>query len=195
MHPRLLAIALVPPADFLRFLRELRARYGDAEVTALIGSPELGGESGPAAADEYVLWGSLPGRALIADLRRRRFDLLLVAYNRDYCHRVTYWKALAIAIASGARGMLFCEQARLPQRAVLPAVLGRPWPRAAALMSAVFARGIPRVAAFLLAESLIALLGSLLVVVLAGIAAADAAEAVARGFGRSGRSRTSRRQT
>jgi hypothetical protein len=194
MGPRLLVIALVPPADFSRFLREVRARYGDAQIAALIGSPELRGESGPAAADEYMLWGSLPGRALIADVRRRRFDLLTVAYNRDYCHRVTYWKALAVAIASGARGMLFCEQARLPQRVVPPAALGRPWPRAAALLSAVFVRGIPRVIAYLLAESLIALLGSLLVIVLAGIVAADAAEAVARGFRRSGRSRASRRQ-
>ncbi len=193
MRVRLLVIALVPPADFSRFLRDLKARYTDAEVTALIGSSELRVESGSAPVGEYMLWGSLPGRALIAEARSRRFDLLVIPYNRDYCHRATYWKALAVAIASGARGMLFCEQARLPRRVVSPGALGRPWPRAAALLSAVFVRGVPRVAAYLLAESLIALLGSLLVMVLAGIVAADVAEAAARGFRRPGRSRTCRR--
>jgi hypothetical protein len=193
MRPRVLVIALVPPADLSRFVRGLRARYGGAGITALIGSYELRAESGPAAVDEYVLWGSFSGRALVADMRRRRFDLLVIVYNRDYCHRITYWKALAVAIVSRARGMLFCEQARLPQRAVSLEALGRPWPRAAAFLSAVFVRGVPRVVAYLLAELLIALLGSLMVVVLAGIVAADVTEAVAGSFRRPGRSQASRR--
>jgi len=193
MRPRLLVIALVPPADFSRFLRDLKARHANAEITALIGSSELRAESDAVAVGHYVHWGSLSGRALIGEVRSRRFDLLVMPYNRDYCHRVTYWKALAVAIVSGARGMLFCEQSRMPQRVVSLAALGRPWPRAAALLSAVFVRGFPRVVAYLLAESVIALLGSLLVIVLAGIVTADVTEAIAGSSRRHRRSQTGRR--
>jgi len=190
MRPRLLAIALVPPADFARFMRDLRARYPEVEVTALIGSSELLADTGPGAADEYLSWGSFGARSLLAEVRRGRFDLLAMPYNRDYCHRLTYWRALALAIASGARGVLFCEQACLPRQATSLEALARPWPRAGAFLSAIAIRGMPRVVAYLLAELLIALLGSMLAIVLAGIAAADLSETIAGGTGRRGRSCT-----
>ena len=193
MPPRLLVIALVPPADFSRFLRGLRAQYPDAEVVALVGSSELRLADGPDRPDECLSWGSYGARALVSEIRRRRFDLLVMPYNPDYCHRVTYWKALALAIASGARGMLFCERARLPGGPAPLSSLARPLARAGALLSAIAVRGIPRVAAFLLAELLIALLGSMMVIVLAGIAAADLGEAIAAGGARRTRNRAGSR--
>src|SRR5512140_893470 len=114
MRPSILVIALVPPEDCSRFLEELGQRYPGAAVTALVGSPDLEVMNGAADPPEYLRWSAFGGRALLAEVRRRRFDLLALPYTADYCHRLTYWKALALAAGSRARGLLFCEQARLP---------------------------------------------------------------------------------
>jgi hypothetical protein len=156
-------------------------------MTALIGSPDLR-TNGPGGADEYLLWGSFTGRQLLAEIRRWRLDLFVVVYNKDYCAKLTYWKAVALAILSGAKGKLFCEQGRLPGPSATLDRIARPSAGAAAVVSAIAIRGIPRVIIHLLAEAYVVALGSFLLLVLAGVVAADLGEALARPFGRGGRS-------
>ena len=177
MGASLLVIALVPPETFAPFLEELRQRYPEAGLTALVGTPELEVGEG-AARPEYLRWGAGGSRALLRELRRRHFDLLVLAYTKDYCHRLTFWKALALVAASGAKGLLFCEEARLPAVAAPVSRLARPLPRAGALLSAVVCRGLWRVLGWLLTELLILVLGAGLLLVLLAITVVDGADAL-----------------
>jgi hypothetical protein len=185
--PRIGVIGLVPAQEFATFLRGLRSRYPEAAVTAVIGSPELHRDG---AADEYLMWGSLGARALLGEIRRRRFDLLAVPYNREYLYTFTFWKALLLAVLSRTRALLFCEQAQLPERLSLQA-LGRPRALAGALLSAAW-NMVAQPLIFLAREAVIIAVSSLLILVVAGIIVVDGWEAVTRAVARRGRNRRRR---
>jgi hypothetical protein len=181
MPPRLLVIGLVPPTDFARFLGDLRIRYPEAAITALIGNPELC--SVQPQADEYLLWNESPPRELAAELRRRRFALSVLAFNPEYCYTLTYWKALLLTAVSRTRGVLLCRHGRLPETA--PS-LSEAWGARVKLA----ARWVPTVclhlallAAILLFHLMFLLFGALLLLPLLGLIAVDAGVAVARLFG------------
>ena len=176
MQSSILVIGLVPAPDFARFLGDLRARYPDATVTALVGNPELRG--GSPRADEYLLWGDLPPRALAAELRRRRFSLFVVAFNREYYFTATYWKILLLTIASRARGVLFCEQARLPDRITpIAHVTGMPI-KVALMWLGVMLRYVYLFGRLVLTELLFLVLGLLLLLPLVGLVLVDMSLAV-----------------
>ena len=182
MQSSILVIGLVPRSDFTRFLGELRARYPEASVTALVGNPELRIEN--AGVEEYLLWGDLPPRALAAELRRRRFSLFIVAFNREYYFTLTYWKVLLLTAVSRARGVLFCEQARLPKRvAPLSHLGGAPLQVTIAWINLIFVQ-LVRLITIGLTHLIIFLHGALLILVLLGIAAVDVGVAVTRLFHR-----------
>jgi len=170
--PRIGVIGLVPARRFARFLEGLRARYPQAALTAIIGSPEL--RVGDAA-QEYLLWGELGARGLVREVRRRRLDLLVLAYNRDYAGTLTYWKALALVLVSRAGGLLFCEDARLPDPASLQA-LGRPRALAHALLGTAWTM-VAQPLAYLAREAAIIALSLPLGLVLLAIVAVDLADA------------------
>ncbi len=185
VRPRIGVIGLVPASEFAAFLRGLRARYPEAAVTAVIGSPDLHVDG---AADEYLTWSSFGARALVGEIRRRRFDLLAVPYNREYLYTFTFWKALVLALLSRTRGLLFCEQAQLPETLSLQA-LGRPRALAGALLSAAW-NMVVQPLIFLAREAAIIAVSSLLVLVLLGIIVVDGWEAVTGAIARRGRNRT-----
>ena len=137
----------------------------------MVGTPELQAAA-EAVADDSLLWSSTSARALLGELRRRRFALLALPYNREYRYTLTFWKALALTVASRARGLLFCEEARLPEPAVPLEVLGRPRARATSLLAAV-ASLLMEPPVYLAREMAIAVLSSFLLLVVLGIAVAD----------------------
>ncbi|MDH4180201.1 MAG: hypothetical protein OEV33_06790 [Armatimonadota bacterium] len=106
MGSRLLALRLVPPDVFERFLRDLRAQYPQAHITAVAGGEAPG-------ADDVIDWRALRGLALVRKLREARPDLVVVAHGRDHYATSAYWKAALLALASGARGRSFCEEGDL----------------------------------------------------------------------------------
>ncbi len=189
MPARIVVIGLVPAKSFREFVEELRTRYPDASVTAVVGAPELE----PVAretAEECLLWQSLPARTLLRELRGRRADLLAVPYNREYGHTATYWKVFALATASGAKGLLFCEQARLPERVDPLPALGRPGRRLRSLLAAAW-RVITRPILYLLTEIVVISLTSLLfLLVLLGIILVDLVDTTVGAVVRRGRNRT-----
>lgn len=180
MRSALLVIGLLPPKDFARFLRDLRARYPEAPVTALIGNPEL--HSADPGAEQYLLWSDLPPRALAAEIRRRRFALLIVAFNPEYYYSLTYWKVLLLAAASRAKGVLFCKHGRLPDTVPsLSQIRGAPL-RITAMWSFVIFLHVVRLIAILLLQLLFLVLGMLLLLPLLGVALVDVGVWIARLF-------------
>jgi len=186
MAPRIAVIGLTPGPEFARFLRALKERYPEAAVTAVVGTPELKAAA-EAAADDSLLWSSTSARALLGELRRRRFALLALPYNREYRYTLTFWKALALTVASRARGLLFCGNARLPEPAVPLEVLARPRARATSLLAAV-ASLLVEPPAYLAREMAIAVLSSSLLLVALGVAVADGLDVVTEAV--TGRSRS-----
>jgi hypothetical protein len=182
MQSTILVIGLVPLPDFTRFLGELRARYPEAAVTALVGNPEL--RITDAGVDEYLLWADLPPRALAAELRRRRFSLLAVAFNREYYYTFTYWKVLLLAAVSRAGNVLFCEQARLPKRIAPLSHLGGAPLKVTVAWFILMCVQLVRLVTIGLTHLIILLHGVLLIPVLLGIVGVDAGVAVARLFRR-----------
>jgi hypothetical protein len=185
MPPRILVVALVTPRTLSLTLAELRRRYPKATVCVLGGGSRQGREPGQSQADEHLPWQSFTGPALFAEVRRRRFDLAAVAFGRDYYVTRVYWKALALALVCGARGVLFCEDGKLSGREVPLEDLTSLWAKTAALAKAA-ASGVARAAARAAAEAYVAAMGILLLPVLIGIAATDLTEAPA-GASRAGR--------
>ena len=171
MPAHLLVIGLVPPSDFSRFLGDLRARYPEASLTALIGNPKLRAES--AGADDYLLWSDFPPRALAAELRRRRFSLFVIAFNREYDFSATFWKVLLLILASRARGVLFCEQAQLPEKITpLSHLTGMPM-RVFVMWLGVLWRYISYFGRIIAIQLLVLLLGVFLVLPLLGLVLVD----------------------
>ncbi len=169
--PCIIVIGLMPAEEFARFLRDLRARYPESTLTAVVGSTDLQTVAGQSA-DECLLWTSLPGRALVEELRRRQPVLVAVAYNPEYVVTRTYWKALALTILARAKGALFCERGRLPERTSTLHVLGRPLTYLAAVYSAI-ARSLGRYLIRYLQLLLIFVVSLPLVFVLIGIVLVD----------------------
>lgn len=182
MAPRIAVIGLTPGPEFARFLRALRERYPEAAVTAVVGTPELQAAA-ESLAEDCLLWSSTSARRLLAELRRGRFALLALPYNREYRYTLAFWKALALTVVSRARGVLLCENARLPEPSVPLDTLARPRARATSLLAAA-ASILVEPPIYLARETAIAVLSSLLAIVALGIAAVDGVavitEAVAR---------------
>lgn len=178
MPSHLLVIGLVPAPDFSRFLGELRARYPEASLTALIGHPSLrdGG------AEDYLLWSDYSPRVLADELRRRRFSLFVIAFNREYYFTLTFWKVLLLILASRARGVLFCEQARLPEKVTpLAHLTGMPF-RVFLMWLAVIWRYVYYFGRIALSQLLLLGLGALLLIPLLGLLLVDFGVFVARLF-------------
>jgi hypothetical protein len=158
MIRRILIISTVPEARLAALARELRLRYSGAQITALVGVTPVTAANRDAA--EYLVWGHYRLRALIGELRGRRFDLAVVAHGRDQCLSRRYWGAVAVAVLVGPFGMYsLCEDAQLTRSTVPAGALGR-------------------AAAQLAAEGYVALTGLLwLLPVLVGAAVVDLTEA------------------
>jgi hypothetical protein len=186
MRTEILALALVTPEAFGQMLRRLRARYPEARVVALGGRPGQPEGGGSQAADEYLTWHSLGARPLIREVRRRRFDLVVVAHGRDYYASRVYWKAVALALMSGARGKLFCEDGRLGDETAPLARLTTGWAGGEAVARAVL-RGLVKAAARGAAEVYVAAMGVLVAAVLIGMAVTDLTEAAVDAFRGTGR--------
>lgn len=185
MGPRILVVVLVPPDILKRLLQELRGRYPGARVTALAGTGEPRREpDADSGTDDYLHWGSLGARALVSEIRERRYDLLVVAHGRDYYRKLTYWKAVALAVASRARGKLFCEDGKLGSQRVAIDQLATFSAGVGALTGAVFRKWQHAV----LVSSYVAAMGLLLLPVLIGIAVTDLADWLSGARGRASRS-------
>ncbi len=119
----MLVVSLAPREVFARAVAELRRRNPDAKVTALSGT--AGGEAGHAGveADETLDWHATSGRRLLAEMRERRFDLMLVIHGRDQYASRTYWKAVGLAASSRARRKAFWEDGRPAERGLPGAAL------------------------------------------------------------------------
>lgn len=161
MMSRILVISIMAEGALAALLNDLKQRHQEAEITALVGTnPRRAARRAPA---EYLIWGSLGARRLIGELRRRRFDLVVVASGPDQCLSRGYWQALALAALSGSHRTLLCEEGRLV----------RGWTPLAALM---------RSASQLAAECYVAALGLVwLLPMLAAVAVTDLSEGPARG--------------
>ncbi|HUU53492.1 MAG TPA: hypothetical protein VMY87_01115 [Armatimonadota bacterium] len=118
MGSRLLALRLVPSDVFERLLGDLRARHPQVHVTAV-----AGGEAG--GADDVIDWRDIRGLALVRKLRETRPDIVVVAHGRDHYATRAYWKAVLLALASGARARSFCEDGDLRRPHGLLAGAGR----------------------------------------------------------------------
>lgn len=177
MVSRILVISLVPPEVLARMLAELRERHPEAKLTALVGVSWPDSRSAPAAADEVLRWGAGTGRSLLAEVRRRRFDAVVVGHGSDQYATRAYWKATALALASGCRCKRFLEDGAEGERGPAGAILG----------------GAARAAVQLVDEAYAACMGVLLLLpLLIGAAVADFSETVSGG-GRRGWERHGRR--
>ncbi len=110
MARRVLALRLVPTEVFGRLLVELRQTHPDTSIVAVAASDERAG------ADEVIDWRHARPRSLAAELRRRRFDLAVVAHGRDQYATRAYWKAVLLAAIARARETVLCEDGLLARR-------------------------------------------------------------------------------
>ena len=179
MTGNIIVIGLVPPPDFARFLRELRARYPEAKLTAVIGNKELQAVA-TQGAEECLLWSSMPARALLNELRQRQALLIAVPYNPEYAITRTYWKALMLASLARAKSLLFCERARLPENDTSLHRLSRPLIQVTTILSAI-GRAIGRRIARFVSDIVIILVSSPLLLVLLGIILIDLANVLTGG--------------
>jgi len=123
MGERVLVVSLAPREVFARAVGELRRRDPEATVTALLGT--AGGEAGHVVveADEILDWHAATGRRVLAEVRERRFDLMLVIHGRDQYASRAYWKAVGLAMGCRARRKTFWEDGRPAERGVARATL------------------------------------------------------------------------
>lgn len=110
MARRVLALRLVPPEVFARLLVQLRRTHPDTSILAVAASDETAG------ADEVIDWRQARPRRLAAELRRRRFDLAVVAHGRDQYATRAYWKAVLLTAIARARETVLCEDGLLAHR-------------------------------------------------------------------------------
>ena len=170
MGLRVLMVSLVPREVLARAVAELRRRHPEAEVTALLGTAGVEGGHAGVEADEILDWHAATRGRLLAEVRERRFDLMLLIHGRDQYASRTYWKAVGLAIGSRARRKAFWEDGR-------PADRGLP---GAALLGAL------RAGVQVVEEAYVAGMGvAVLAPVLIAVAVTDLSEALAgkRGAG------------
>ena len=182
MGPSILAIALVPPEQFAKTMIALRVEHPGAKLVALVVSTEWCDRLPATEADEYLLWRSFGLLGLVAEVRRRRFDAVVVAHGRDQYTSRSYWKALALALASGAPRKLFCQDGRLVAGGVLEEARGVSAPAALVVGAAQAALQIG-------CEAYVTIVGVLLFApVVVGSIVTDLTERVTGGSSRPGRS-------
>jgi MoaA/NifB/PqqE/SkfB family radical SAM enzyme len=126
-----LVIRLVPTQVLVRLLARLRRRWPHSRLYALIASPE--GDRDIAEAAEVICSQGLPPAALIRHLRQLRPHMAIIAGGADYVLSPTYWKALLVALLSGAKARRQWEPGdhlpgRSPARAARRALALRWWP-------------------------------------------------------------------
>jgi hypothetical protein len=119
MERRLLAVQLVPADVFARLLCRLREENPRAHITAVAASEHI------AEADATLDWRRTSGGRLAAELRRRRFDVAVLAHGRDHYTTRAYWKAVLLVRLARAREVLLCEEGRLDRQHGFLASTGR----------------------------------------------------------------------
>jgi hypothetical protein len=110
---------LVPADAFTGLLQELRRREPDAEITALAASDHIDGAS------EVIDWRRTGGRQLATELRRRCFDVVVLAHGQDHYATRAYWRAVLLVSLTGAREVVLCEEGQLGRRHSVFAGAGR----------------------------------------------------------------------
>jgi len=113
---RVLVVSLVPSEVLARVVATVRQGHPEARITALAGRRNI------AVVDEILEWRSLAPAGLCREIRARRFDALVVAHGRDQYAGARYWKALGLAVVSGARRKRVCPDGRVPGRGLAAAV-------------------------------------------------------------------------
>lgn len=119
----MLVVSLVPLEVLARAVGELRKRDARAEVTTLVGTAEVVAAGAGVGADEVLRWHGAGGGGLLARIRGRGFDRLLVAHGGDQYASRAYWKAIALALASRAREKGFWEESSGRERGLAEAVM------------------------------------------------------------------------
>lgn len=162
MRPRVLVVSLTPREVIARVVRDLRRRQPDAEVTLLAGAAGHG-DGRAAGADQVLGWHDRSALGLVREVRRRRFDMMVVAHGDDQYASGRYWKAVGLAALSRAREKAFWEDGRWSERGTL----------AGAAIGGI--RGAFQAAA----EAYVAVVGVLIFfALLIGVAVTDLSEAV-----------------
>lgn len=160
-----LIISVVPAETLAKLVRAARERYPGAPISALYSGDEGVG------ADERLSWRALGARRVISELRRQRFAVVLLAHGRDQYLQPAFWKAMAVALLSGARRKAACPDGELgAEGGGLRLLAGGKW------------GALTRVAA----ECYVAMVGLTLLLVLLGIVVTDAVDAAIGGRRASG---------
>jgi hypothetical protein len=110
MAQRVLAVQLVPETEFAELLSELRAGDREVRVVALAAAGDV------PAADETIDWRRYQRGKLLAELRQREFDTVVVAHGPDHYATRAYWKAVSLARAARPREIMLCEGGTLARR-------------------------------------------------------------------------------
>ncbi len=121
MRPRVLLVSLTPREVTARVVRDVRRRQPDAEVTVLAGVAGHG-DARAAGADQVLGWHDRSALVLVREVRRRRFDMMIVAHGDDQYASGAYWKAVGLAALSRARERVFWEDGRWSERGTLAGV-------------------------------------------------------------------------
>lgn len=96
MNSSILVISIVLPAALDAVIEGLRARFPGSRVIALTGSIP------PQRADEVIGWRSFTPGSLLAAVRSRHCDTIVIVLGRDQYLTFAFLKALALTICSGA---------------------------------------------------------------------------------------------
>lgn len=127
-------VSLVPRDVLAGLIAGLRGRYPEARLMLLAGTAEAAADW---PAEAAFTWQSSSPRELLAALRARGADVVVLAAGRDYCWKRGYWLALALALLARARGLVVARGGRLPARKAPLARLARPGAKTVAVIGAV----------------------------------------------------------
>ncbi len=181
MGPRVLMVSLAPRAVLAQTLGSLRAALPKAHIAALVGPPEATPSRALPQPDELLDWRRLGGRALVAELRKRHLDLVLVVHGADHYLTRPYWKAVVLALCSGARAKLLCQEGKLSSQVARLAERTGAWAGLHTSVSLLI-QSTARAALLAAQEAYVAAMGLLLLApVLLGIIVTDLTEALSRG--------------
>ncbi len=124
-------IRLAPRQVFQRLVEQVRERWPEAHLTAVIASPE--GETDLSALAEVICSQEHSPLALIRQLRSLHPEAVILGGGADYVFKPTYWKAVVIARLTGAPIRLQWEAGEeapgRPLRPAMRAALRRAWGR------------------------------------------------------------------